>query len=123
MQLTENFNLSEFDSKDGSITPLEVVASLTKLAMNLQALRDYVGKPIKINSGYRSPYHNEMIGGAKNSQHVLGKAADIVIEGYTPKQVFDIIERLQEKGSMAIGGLHAYDTFTHFDIRGHLARW
>jgi len=123
MKLTENFNLKEFACKDGSSTPLEIVGNLTKLAINLQVLRDYVNKPITINSGYRSPSYNEKIGGAKSSQHLLGKAADIVIEGYAPKQVFDIIEQLQDKGLMTIGGLHAYDSFTHFDIRGHLARW
>ena len=123
MQLTENFDLSEFASKDGLSTPLEVVSSLTKLAMNLQVLRDYLGKPIAINSGYRSPEHNENIGGAKNSQHLLGKAADIVVDGYTPKQIFDVIESLQNKGEMEIGGLKAYSTFVHYDIRGHFARW
>lgn len=123
MQLTKNFNLSEFASKDGAITPPIVIEKLKLLANNLQVLRDYLGKPITINSGYRSPLHNVKIGGAKNSQHLFGKAADIVVEGYTPKQVFDAIETLQAQGKMSIGGLHAYNTFVHYDIRGHLARW
>jgi len=123
MRLTENFSLSEFDSNDGSKAPESVIYQLEKVAQNLQVLRAYLGKPIKINSGYRSPEHNVKIGGAKNSQHVLGNAADIVVDGYTPRQVFDAIELLQGRGEMAIGGLHAYDTFVHYDIRGHFARW
>ena len=123
MKLTNNFNLSEFSSKDGMPIPLEVIKNLTRLSMNLQRLRNYLNAPIKINSGYRSPQHNKKIGGATNSFHVKGMAADIVVNGYSPEQVFDAIETLQEKGEMTIGGLHAYETFVHYDIRNHKARW
>ena len=123
MQLTENFSLSEFDCNDGSKTPQSVIDQLEKVADNLQVLRKYLGKSIQVNSGYRSPSYNVKIGGASKSQHVLGNAADIVVEGYTPKQVFDVIELLQERGEMSVGGLHAYKTFVHYDIRGHFARW
>ena len=123
MKLTNNFNLSEFSSKDRMPTPLDVIPNLEKLAMNLQRLRNYLNAPIKVNSGYRSPQHNKKIGGALNSFHVKGMAADIVVQGYTPQQVFDAIEVLQERGEMIIGGLKAYDTFVHFDIRNHKARW
>jgi uncharacterized protein YcbK (DUF882 family) len=123
MQLTENFTLSEFDCDDGSKTPQSVIDQLEKVADNLQVLRKYLGKSIQVNSGYRSPSYNVKIGGASKSQHVLGNAADIVVEGYTPKQVFDVIELLQERGEMSVGGLHAYETFVHYDIRGHFARW
>lgn len=120
MKLTKNFSLEEFRCKDGSIDHID---QIQRLAINLQVLRDYLGKPIKINSGYRSPEYNAKIGGAKNSFHVKGMAADIVADGFTPKQLFDIIESLQNKGQMIVGGLKAYNTFVHYDIRGHLARW
>jgi|TARA_R110000822_G_scaffold309217_1_gene438332 uncharacterized protein YcbK (DUF882 family) len=123
MQLTKNFSLSEFACNDGSITPPPVIDKLKILAKNLEVLREYLDKPIKVNSGYRSPLYNIRIGGAKTSQHLFGKASDIVVDGYTPKQVFDAIETLQARGQMAIGGLKAYGTFTHYDIRGHVARW
>jgi len=123
MKLSTNFSLSEFQSKDGSETPPMVILNLRKLAKNIQVLRDYIGKPIKINSGYRSPQHNAKIGGAKNSQHLTGKAVDIRVDGMTPKQLFDIIETLQNKGKMDIGGLKAYNSFVHYDIRGNFARW
>lgn len=123
MKLTENFDLDEFECKDGSKIPVDVYYRLNKLAMNLQVLRDYVGKSITINSGYRSPSWNLKIGGAVNSQHMLGNAADIVVDGLTPRQVFDVIEMLQNRGEMTIGGLHAYNSFVHYDIRGHSARW
>lgn len=123
MKLTTNFTLSEFASKDGAEFPEEIIPKIRELADNLQVLMDEVCKPITINSGYRSPEHNKNVNGAKNSFHVKGMAADIVIEGMTPREVFDKIEELQAAGKMDIGGLHAYKTFTHYDYRGHAARW
>lgn len=116
MKLTENFNLSEFESKDGAEMPQEVLINITKLACNLQRLRDALNRPIRINSGYRSPSHNEAIGGVKNSQHTKGKAADIVVEGLSPKRVKRAIESLILEGEMLQGGIGLYDTFIHYDI-------
>jgi uncharacterized protein YcbK (DUF882 family) len=115
--LTENFSLSEFESKDGSETPEEVKQNLQKLANNLQILRNYLGKPIFINSGYRSTIHNQAVGGAKNSQHVLGKASDIRVKDMQPKEVYLAIEKLINKGEMLQGGLGLYRNFVHYDIR------
>jgi len=123
MKLTHNFSLSEFESKDGATTPEDVLRNLQKVAKQLQILRDYVGLPIKVNSGYRSPEHNEKIGGSKNSQHKLGKAADIVIAGLKPSEVYDLVERLIREDVLNIGGLGKYNSFTHIDIRETKARW
>ena len=54
MQLTKDFNKKEFDCKDGSEMPINVLQNIKKLAENLQVLRDFIGKKITINSGYRS---------------------------------------------------------------------
>ena len=123
MRLTKNFNLSEFDCKDGTEMPSELLANVLELAENLQVLRDFVGVPIKINSSYRSLSHNAKIGGSKSSQHLFAKAADIVIESKSPEQVANIIKALISEGKMKQGGIGVYNTFTHYDIRGHKARW
>ena len=123
MKLTSNFNKSEFDCKSGADMPQEVFNNIQKLANQLQIIRNKVSVPIKINSGYRSPEHNTKIGGSKTSQHLLGKAADIVIDGYTPDEVADLIEELIENGDILQGGLGRYNTFTHYDIRKNKARW
>ena len=123
MQLTKNFRKSEFDSNDGAPMPFEVLQNVQELAVNLQVLRDYIGTSISINSGYRSPKHNKKIGGSVNSQHLLGNAADIVVTGKTPKEVKEIIENLISEKKMKQGGLSAYPTFVHYDIRGGKARW
>lgn len=122
--LTAHFSLSEFKSKDGAKTPASVIPHLKELAENLEVLRAAVGgKSITINSGYRSPAHNAAVGGAKNSQHVQGKAADIVVSGMTPSQVKAKIEQLINQGKMKQGGIGKYSSFVHYDTRGYAARW
>lgn len=123
MKLSKNFNLSEFASHDGAPTPPEVLANLQELANNLQVLRDYLGTPLKINSGYRSPAHNKAVGGAKFSQHVLGKAADISSNKYTHEQIHAAILHLIKEGKMKEGGLGIYNSWIHYDTRGTEARW
>jgi uncharacterized protein YcbK (DUF882 family) len=100
MKLTKNFSLSEFDCNDGSVTPKEVIVNLQLLAEQLQVLRDFVGKPITINSGYRSPSYNKKIGGASRSQHLLGTAADIRIDGISAREVHGIVSELIKDGRM-----------------------
>jgi uncharacterized protein YcbK (DUF882 family) len=123
MRLTKNFSLSEFDCKDGSEIPSQLLPNVLELAESLQELRDFVGVPIKINSAYRSLEHNASIGGTNSSQHLFAKAADIVVEGKTPAQVATMIKLLILQGKMKQGGIGVYDTFTHYDIRGYKARW
>tara|TARA_R110000744_G_scaffold151974_2_gene265798 strand:+ start:511 stop:816 length:306 start_codon:yes stop_codon:yes gene_type:complete len=59
MKLTKNFSKSEFDCKSGEDMPSDVLENVKLLAVQLQAIRDYVGKPIRINSAYRSKAHNK----------------------------------------------------------------
>ena len=93
------------------------------LAKNLQVLREHVGKPVRIISGYRSPKYNRKIGGAKKSQHMQAKAADIKISGMSPAEVKATIVQLIKEGKMHSGGIGLYTTFTHYDVRGWNARW
>ena len=123
MRLTENFNLTEFASKDGYAFPQDVKVNLSELAKNLQVLRDHFGKSITITSGYRSPAHNVRIGGAKDSFHVRGMAADIQISGVSPRLVYNAIELLIKSGKMKEGGLGLYNSWCHYDIRNKRIRW
>ena len=63
----------------------------------LQPIRNYIGKPIKVTSGYRCQTLNNLptIRGAKNSEHLTGRAADIVVSGMTPRQ---LIEKIKASG-------------------------
>ena len=123
--MTKNFKRQEFECKCGCDMPLEVYENIIKLSSQLQFLRDYTGRPIRINSAYRCPKHNAKVGGSKTSQHLLGKAADITIQSLKPIEVFAIIEDLIDMGHMLQGGLGLYEEkgFVHYDIRKTKARW
>lgn len=122
-KLTANFSLEEFKCKDGTDVPNELLPNAIELAKNLQVLRDFIQKPIVINSAYRTPKYNKKVGGASNSQHLYSKASDLMVKGVTPKQLADTIEILINTGKMKQGGVGVYKTFTHYDIRGTKARW
>lgn len=80
-KLSRNFTLEEFlklKSHPDNVPGMQVVCNLTYgVATILQPVRDVIGCPIIINSGYRNPNYNESVGGVKNSQHLTGCAADI----------------------------------------------
>ena len=123
MQLTTNFNLAEFACKDGTPVPKELIPNVQLLANNLQVLRDHLGEPIHLNSGYRSPAHNEKVGGKKNSYHMKAMAGDLTCKSKTPKQLAAVIEKLIADRKMKQGGLGIYPGFVHNDVRGTKARW
>lgn len=123
MELTKNFDLEEFACRDGSPVPVELVPNVKELAKNLQVIRDYLGEPVHINSSYRTPTYNAKVGGAKKSQHLLAKAADITVKSKTPKQLKAIIEKLIAEKKIKQGGIGLYKGFVHYDIRGRAARW
>ena len=121
--MTKNFSKEEFDCNDGSEMPINIYHNMVKVANQLQILRNHLCKPIQINSAWRSEEYNASIGGVKDSQHIMGRAADIVVRDLTSTEVYNTIEELIEKGDMLQGGLGLYDTFVHYDIRGERARW
>lgn len=116
-RLSPHFRVREFHSKHD---PSDLVKVDERLLTLLENIRNYVGKPVRINSGYRSPEYNKTLKNASpRSQHCNGKAADIWVEGVTPKQIADIAECYL--GSS--GGIGIYKTFTHVDVRTSCARW
>jgi len=99
--ITENFSLremihSDIAVRDGIVNePNEKeLKNLTALCENvLQPLRDKLGVPVRVSSGFRCRALNshKEVGGAANSQHLRAEAADIHAKGYTPQQLFDFI--------------------------------
>ncbi len=107
--LTKNFKVSEFACKDGSDNiPIDM-----ELVGWLQQIRDHFGASVTITSGYRSSSHNEKIGGATDSYHLYGRAADIVVSGHAPKEV------AQYAASIGVRGieLNAPYGYVHIDTR------
>lgn len=113
--LSANFRVKEFACNDGSDT----VLISDELVTLLQKIRDHFGKATVINSGYRTESYNKKVGGATNSQHVRGTAADIVVSGVSPLAVAQYAEFLIPTA----GGIGVYQTFTHVDVRATRSRW
>ena len=114
-QVSADFKVREFRCRDGSD---EVLIS-DRLVKLLQKIRSHFGKPVILNSAYRTQTHNAAVGGSPKSQHLLGNAADIVIEGVSPLETAQYVEFLQP----ASGGIGVYQTFTHVDVRTDRSRW
>lgn len=105
----QHFKVKEFACKDGS----QVVFIDGYLVSILDILRNQVGKPVIINSGYRTPARNKEVGGAKYSYHMRGMAADIRINGMTAKEIADKLNKIIPDGC----GIIVYNTWVHIDTR------
>ena len=123
MKLTCNFSMSEFECNCGCKMPEDVKPNIIELADNLQVLRDFLNIPIKITNAFRCESKNNSVNGVKNSQHLVGKAADLQVFQLSPNEVADAVSELMEKNLFKMGGLGRYNSFTHVDIRGTKARW
>jgi peptidoglycan hydrolase-like protein with peptidoglycan-binding domain len=113
VQVAKNFNETEFACKDGSG---DVLINST-LLLKLQDLRNRLGRPVNITSGYRGPAYNRLVGGVGDSQHIYGKAVDIVVDGVTPAAVAKVAE------AVGFNGIGIYPDFVHVDVRPNRARW
>lgn len=97
------------ENKPGLIEEANLINLVTHI---LDPLREEYGKPINVNSGYRSPDLNKVLRGATGSQHMTGKAADITAGSRKENQkLFDLIQKLKlpfdqlifEKGNVKEG--------------------
>lgn len=112
-----NFKHSEFRCKCCGKLPPEGIDPI--LVLRLEILRKMLGnKPIIIRSGYRCPAHNKKVEGAPKSQHLYGKAADIMINGLISSDVAKVAESV-----FYDSGLGRYNSFIHVDSRKGKARW
>lgn len=118
MKLTEHFSLEEFACGD-RLPPLALHGNVRALASVLQVLRNHLGKPIKITSGWRTHEHNVAIGGARNSPHLWGWAADIVVPGV---EHADVAQAFEDIFGDQPYGLGLYNRHVHIDL-GPKRRW
>ena len=120
MNLSEHFTLEELTVSEIALrkglnnTPSSFeVANLQRLAEKLEEVRKALGKPIMINSAFRSIQTNEAVGGVKSSQHCLGCAADIRVPGMTPDEVVKAIIASNIQYDQLI---REFDSWTHISI-------
>lgn len=99
MQLSKNFHLKELTktSVNAPNNPsAKEIERLRALVINiLQPLRDILGRPVIINSAYRSPQVNAIVGGVATSQHSRGEAADIRVPDMSPLELARFIRDIQ----------------------------
>lgn len=111
--LSDHFSRAEFNQKRDPL-PLYKVEVDPLLVEKLEELRVAIGdRPIKIRSGYRSESYNEMVGGAKRSQHMHGKAADIVVEGMASTE----LEVYAKKVGFTFTQTYRHLPHLHVDVR------
>lgn len=84
------------------------------LVEHLEQLRALVGRPLHVVSGYRCPEHNRAVGGAKHSQHLTGRAVDLVY-------AYATVEQAKRAGFTGIGRRGTWAT--HVDVRAIPATW
>jgi uncharacterized protein YcbK (DUF882 family) len=113
-RLSENFAAKEFACRCCG-----KVLVHPELVRKLQALRSAAGAPVVITSGYRCASHNRECGGAANSYHLYGMAADIWVDGVSTHQLAELAERAGFDGI----GIYLEQAFVHVDVRGYRARW
>ncbi len=108
MQLTKNFNSSEIECPCCS-----ALVYAQNALDRLQILRTKIDKPFIINSGYRCRFHNEAVGGAKDSRHLYGSAFDISTKAFDSYLMWDLINEAMHNGFSCI----IYSSWVHLDLR------
>jgi len=104
--VSKHFKISEFYCKCCGKVKVDSI-----LVQMLDRLRDWLGTPLYVTSGYRCASHNRAVGGADKSYHMKGQAADVHCKG--EKTVKEIAEMARRVG---FGGIKEYKNFVHVDI-------
>lgn len=115
-RLVKNFSLSEMENNEAKEDiKLIITPEVVEFAQMVQELRDWYGRPMKVNSWFRTEFYNKQIGGAPKSIHLDGRAVDIAISN--PVQQNKIRSQWEWICSKhnKIGGINYYDTFIHID--------
>lgn len=125
MNLSPNFTLeeltySEIANRKGldNSPSEEIKANLVRLARFLEEVRRVLGRPILINSAYRSPAVNEAVGSKSTSQHCLGCAADIRVPGLTPDDIIKLLLKTNIEYDQLI---REFDSWVHISIPNKFA--
>jgi zinc D-Ala-D-Ala carboxypeptidase len=118
MKLTEHFTLEELTAtshREFDNTPNEAeTANLQRLAEFLERVKGVLkGKPVMINSGFRSKQVNDSVGSKDTSQHRIGCAADIRVPGMTPNEV---VTAVIASGLPYDQIIREFDAWTHISV-------
>jgi uncharacterized protein YcbK (DUF882 family) len=119
---TRSFVLQELRCHDGTAVPERHWSNALAVMKRAQVLRDRIGEPLQVLSGYRTAAWNRRVGGAAHSQHLTASAMDLVARTLTPVELHRVYLELIGAGLVEDGGLGLYPSFIHIDI-GRPRRW
>ena len=128
IQVTENFNMKELYSNSFN-APAEHFLD-DRVIQALQYIRSASGVPIRVTSTYRTLAHNTLIGGAKKSQHMVGKAIDFQFVNNNAQELKRLHTLMKDEDGplrralwdLGVRGFGYYQTFAHIDVRDR-DRW
>lgn len=120
-KISKHFTVKEVTKGDNARIPTDktIESNILTLAKQLDTIRDIWGSPIGVTSWYRPPKVNAAVGGASNSQHLYGKAADIYPIGKDINQFQKWLDTYWDKAL----GYGARRGFVHLDLRPGRIRW
>jgi len=118
VNLSKNFTLAELTVTDHRLldnTPNEgEIENLERLALFLELVKTQLGgRPVMVNSAFRSKAVNDAVGSSDKSQHRLGCAADIRVPGMTPDE---IVRSVMTAGLPYDQIIREFDAWTHISI-------
>jgi hypothetical protein len=119
--LTKNFTLEELtitEHREFDNEPNESErANLVRLAIFLEQVKELLGgKPIMVNSGFRSKAVNDAVGSRDSSQHRIGCAADLRVPGMTPD---DVVKAVIASDLQFDQVIREFDRWTHISVPSH----
>jgi uncharacterized protein YcbK (DUF882 family) len=110
------FRPEEMSCKDGTPYPEVWALRLAILFSVLDRIRERRNRPMRVISGYRTPEYNRKRGGAKDSQHVMGRAADVT-DGDVDGLHDEVMSMIAANELDEVGGVGRYDGWIHIDTR------
>ena len=110
---TKNFKVLEFACKCCGQNLID-----QRVINMAQTIREELGVPVRINSGYRCTEHNRRVGGVKGSKHTKGLAADLSCQ-LGADTMFEVVKKLHAQGKLPdLDYCIKYKTFIHIDCGG-----
>ena len=110
VSLSQNFKVKEFQCEGKLIIKKELIDKL-------QTLRNVLGRPLLVASGFRTPDHNAFVGGVPNSAHITGEAADVYCPGVTAETLAKLAIEV------GFNGIGIAKNTIHVDIRPNKRNW